>query len=102
MTGTILWVLFFFGLVYLLNKNGVAGGGCCGGHDHGGGDHERHDLGKAISGDSSYQQVSKDPVCGMTVNREDSYVSKYDHKSYRFCSEQCHKLFDINPGKYIH
>jgi len=117
MSGEILWLLaigvFFFFM--------MRGGGCCGGHDHsghghgghddhtggGGHDHDMHahreadDSGRAdhFTADSG---ASRDPVCGMTVaGGTDSPTSEHGGQTFNFCSEQCRKLFDLNPGKYV-
>jgi uncharacterized protein len=42
---------------------------------------------------------AKDPVCGMTVDR-DGPVATYQGRTYRFCSEHCKHTFDANPEAY--
>ncbi len=108
MTLTTLLMILIFGVVfYLLMKSG---GGCCGGHDHGG--KEDH-CGHGSSGDNkgtehphhhidseiSENETDKDPVCGMKV-KDHSIVSKHLDRTFHFCSEQCRKVFDLNPNKY--
>jgi YHS domain-containing protein len=42
-----------------------------------------------------------DPVCGMTVSRNDvSGESEYQDKPYYFCSPACKELFDSEPARY--
>jgi Cu+-exporting ATPase len=43
-----------------------------------------------------------DPVCGMTVTKEDAACS-YDHqgKTYYFCAASCKDDFAADPGKYL-
>jgi YHS domain-containing protein len=47
------------------------------------------------------QRGSKDPVCGMTVNRHAGGPSSehHGHTAY-FCSEHCKHTFDTNPEAY--
>lgn len=42
-----------------------------------------------------------DPVCGMTVDPASSTEkSTYESKTYHFCSTDCKRRFDAEPGKY--
>jgi YHS domain-containing protein len=42
-----------------------------------------------------------DPVCKMEVDENRSrYGSRYNGKSYHFCSASCKKKFDEDPEKY--
>ena len=98
---TLLMILVFGVFFYLMMKKG---GGCCGGHNHGGHDstgsekdtdHTNHhmEIEKTENG------TDKDPVCGMEV-KGDSIVSNHLGRTFHFCSEQCKKVFDVNPNKY--
>jgi YHS domain-containing protein len=42
-----------------------------------------------------------DPVCKMKVRNESKTISNDNGKEYRFCSEECRKAFEPDPGKYI-
>lgn len=43
----------------------------------------------------------KDPVCGMIIEDGDAVgTSDYEGKRYYFCSNDCKKEFDENPGDY--
>ena len=43
----------------------------------------------------------KDPVCGMEVDlSKPKAESRYQGRDYRFCSAECKKKFDENPGEY--
>jgi Cu+-exporting ATPase len=43
-----------------------------------------------------------DPVCGMTVNPDNSFaVSIHEDQMYYFCSLACKSLFDCEPEKYV-
>ena len=43
----------------------------------------------------------KDPVCGMMVDDQNAPArSTYLGKTYYFCSEDCRKSFDADPGRY--
>jgi YHS domain-containing protein len=46
--------------------------------------------------------VSKDPVCGMMVDENNSKYTSADvsGKKVYFCSEECKQSFDPNPSKY--
>lgn len=45
--------------------------------------------------------MAKDPVCGMNVNEKTTkFKSEYQGKAFYFCSAQCKKTFDSNPGKF--
>jgi PKD repeat protein len=55
---------------------------------------------------SNYITVSSatvvDVVCKMTINKNTAkFTSKYNGKTYYFCSSSCKKKFDANPSKYI-
>jgi len=104
---TILLILVFGVFFYLMMKRG---GGCCSGHDHGGkeghsgygnsgfnkdSDHGHHHTEIETSGEGS----EKDPVCGMDI-KDHSIISKHLGRTFHFCSEQCRKVFDLNPNKY--
>jgi Cu(I)/Ag(I) efflux system membrane fusion protein len=45
----------------------------------------------------------KDPVCGMDVdpNSDRTLKTRYQGKTYYFCSEMCRKNFEANPAKYL-
>jgi YHS domain-containing protein len=45
--------------------------------------------------------MSKDPVCGMNVDENNSqYRSEHKGKQYSFCSEQCKTKFEQHPEQY--
>jgi RND family efflux transporter MFP subunit len=47
----------------------------------------------------------RDPVCGMSVDREKALTSglkeNYHGETYVFCSDKCHKQFLEDPAKYL-
>jgi len=44
---------------------------------------------------------SKDPVCGMTVDRgAGGPTSQRDGRTYYFCGDHCQHTFDLNPEAY--
>ena len=50
----------------------------------------------------SQEGKEKDPVCGMTVDPKTAqFHGVYQAKHYYFCSENCKKQFDENPGQYV-
>ncbi len=108
--GSFLWIAALGALFYyMMNK----GGGCCGGgHNH---KDQSHDDHKEHEGNNDHathhEQLEKqtseiielrDPVCGMEVPKSPtSLISDHFGRTFHFCSEQCRKLFEINPNKYI-
>ena len=108
--GSFLWIaaigVFFY---YMMSK----GGGCCGGHDHGDKNQDEHKEHESNSEHAAHhEQIEdnqpsefielRDPVCGMEMKKNStSLVSDHFGRTFLFCSEQCRKLFDINPNKYI-
>ena len=42
-----------------------------------------------------------DPVCGKKVRPDSEYHYEYHGKVYYFCSADCRKEFEENPGRYI-
>lgn len=40
---------------------------------------------------------TKDPVCGMTVDKVTAIQAKRDGKTYYFCSEHCRQKFLSTP-----
>ena len=104
---TLLMILVFGVFFYLMMKKG---GGCCGGHDHENtkedGDHSNSGSNKDTDHahhnmeiENTENETDKDPVCGMEV-KGDSIVSNHLGRTFHFCSEQCRKVFDLNPNKY--
>lgn len=45
--------------------------------------------------------MSKDPVCGMTVDDDSPHRSTHAGQSYLFCSPGCKARFDREPGRYV-
>lgn len=90
-TANILWFLAIGAIVYFMVKTG---GGCCGGHHH-----DRH--GGSGTGTEG-PPTGNDPVCGMQVNDDSSTpTSKYEGRTFRFCSDHCKRVFDLDPGNYM-
>jgi starch phosphorylase len=44
---------------------------------------------------------AKDPVCGMSVNREVGRTAHFQGNQYYFCSEFCRSTFLTSPEKYV-
>jgi RND family efflux transporter MFP subunit len=57
----------------------------------------------SVSTAAVHAETVKDPVCGMDVDpgKPDAIKSTYNGKTYYFCSRNCKKSFDENPGKYV-
>ena len=43
----------------------------------------------------------KDPVCGMTVFREQASSTTYGDRTLYFCSELCRRSFLTDPERYL-
>ena len=44
--------------------------------------------------------MTKDPVCGMTVDDKSPNRSTHAGQTYLFCSESCKTKFDAEPERY--
>ena len=44
------------------------------------------------------KSVTKDPICGMTVDEATALRAERDGKSYYFCSEHCRQKFLSTPA----
>ncbi len=105
-TINIIWIIFLAALVYLAMSKGSTGKGCCGGEDQNSGEQDSQ-LGKEKNHQGHRHLTestdnSKDPVCGMMVRGETLLISEHFGKTYQFCSDQCKKIFELNPNKYVH
>lgn len=43
----------------------------------------------------------KDPVCGMSVVKNEDFKSTFEGNSYYFCSSRCKEEFAKNPGNFV-
>jgi YHS domain-containing protein len=54
------------------------------------------------SQDKPKDESNVDPVCGMTVTKEDAACSyEYRGKTFYFCAESCKEDFVAAPDKYV-
>jgi YHS domain-containing protein len=45
--------------------------------------------------------MAKDPVCGMTVSKDDAPAKEsYKGHTFYFCSDACKQKFEQSPDKY--
>src|ERR1035437_2730451 len=44
------------------------------------------------------QRMTKDPICGMTVDETTSLHAERDGQTFFFCSEHCRKTFQATPA----
>lgn len=45
----------------------------------------------------------KDPVCGMTIDKDDAAATaEHQGQTYYFCAPGCKTAFGKNPWKYAH
>lgn len=50
----------------------------------------------------SNEGKEKDPVCGMSVNKENNaHHYDFEGKTYYFCSDSCQKQFEANPKNIV-
>jgi len=101
-SGGILWLLALGVFFYFMVRSS---GGCCGGndHEHNGHDDHAHQRSAMVEQNDNFAATAgspRDPACGMTVAGGDSPTSEHGGRTFRFCSEQCRKLFDLNPAKF--
>ncbi len=45
--------------------------------------------------------TARDPVCGQLVEVEAAPTASFNGRSYYFCAEQCLKLFEAGPQRYV-
>ncbi len=45
--------------------------------------------------------TGRDPVCGQVIELESAPKKSFEGKSYYFCAEQCLKLFQASPERYV-
>lgn len=89
---TLLYILLFIGVMYLMHKGGM---GCCGGHNHGGyGNHRSMGHSHGGHGMNGNIEMVKDPVCGMHVPVDKAITKVVNGERYYFCSETCAKAFE--------
>jgi YHS domain-containing protein len=89
---SLVWILIWGGLFFFMMRYG------CGAHIMG--CHGRH--GGHGKTDETAEGQAKDPVCGMTVDREKaSAASAHRGKTYYFCSTTCRDKFEQEPEKYV-
>jgi len=44
------------------------------------------------------KSVTKDPICGMTVDQATALHAERDGKTFFFCSDSCRKMFLSTPA----
>lgn len=66
---------------------------------------EKHDVAGHPAMVTQAAATTRDPVCGMSIDREKSlaggYQETYRGETYVFCSDKCHKKFLQDPTQYI-
>jgi Cu+-exporting ATPase len=81
------WILLGLLLLFWFFKKG----GCCG-------------MGKKPmrGGGEQMEHEAKDPVCGMTIKKDQAAAtSEHMGKTFYFCAQGCKEKFDAEPTKYI-
>lgn len=96
---SILSIIIFGGLFYLMMRKGGCGMGHRGHGGYGSGDgqgrHSNHEEGSGSGG----SRMIKDPVCGVFVDLQTSISSKHMGQNFYFCSPACKENFDKEPMK---
>lgn len=41
-----------------------------------------------------------DPVCGMAIGNDSQFATRYEGRTYRFCSQKCQTTFNAEPEHY--
>ena len=55
----------------------------------------------ADQSNNSWEQTSRDPVCGQMINIKDAKGSTlFMNNEYHFCSESCNNVFNNMPSAY--
>ncbi len=95
---SILYFLVLGALFFFMMRFGC--GSHIGGHGGHGGGHAGHGgPAEQLPGGS---RTSKDPVCGMDIERDKAYAMvRSEGRELYFCSEDCQKKFIENPKKYL-
>lgn len=60
-----------------------------------------HDHCHQDAADGAGQEISRDPVCGMSVSRPDAPRAQAQGSEYRFCSARCQAKFQADPAAYL-
>ncbi|MCD1636443.1 heavy metal translocating P-type ATPase [Martelella mediterranea] len=64
--------------------------------------HTNHWSGSGNDGHAASETVTRDPVCGMTVEPDAGKPSvEHDHRQFHFCSEKCRDRFAADPTVYL-
>ena len=56
---------------------------------------------KAKTPASQSEQLTVDPVCGMSVEIGKAVKTEYEGKVYYFCCPHCQQAFEANPAEYL-
>ena len=63
--------------------------------------HTSHVSGSGNGGNPSDEAATRDPVCGMSVDRASArHMVKHGGESYYFCSGRCQAKFEADPERY--
>lgn len=46
-------------------------------------------------------KAAKDPVCGMSVAKDEAASYQFVGETYYFCSERCRDRFQALPARYV-
>ncbi len=46
------------------------------------------------------EKEAQDPVCGMTVDKDEASTFEYEGETYYFCCDSCREEFAADPDQY--
>jgi Cu+-exporting ATPase len=61
------------------------------------------DEGRVVFGakPAASETKARDPVCGMLVDLAAASSAVHEGHSYFFCSDECRRKFEADPGTYL-
>ncbi|QEZ48985.1 heavy metal translocating P-type ATPase (plasmid) [Cupriavidus oxalaticus] len=62
---------------------------------------DQRDQRVSANGSPMPEASPRDPVCGMTVQRDAPYQMSYAGAQYFFCSSACQQRFEADPARYV-
>lgn len=95
-TGNVFLALAIGVFIYFLLEKGDAD------HDSQESDAGHFDEHRQGETNQTRADVLQDPVCGKGVHwKSAALTSEYLGRTFHFCSEQCRKIFDLHPTRYV-
>ncbi len=116
---TVIQILLFGGLIFVMMRFGCGSHMFGGGHGKGGHGKDGHGNKKAGGccggGDKKHSDIpsenaphqhappkdANDPVCGKTVATDGARTSFHEGLVYYFCSNECRETFEAAPNQHL-